>query len=82
MWRSVALADTLIDVQQAIVRDRHAMGVASDVVQHLFGSSKGPFGIDDPFRPSHRRQVTGKRGTIPKKFQGGEELQFAKSKGF
>src|SRR5579863_10249589 len=68
---------TVFDVQQAIVRDCHTMGVASDVVQHLLRSGKGPFGIDDPFGSSHRRQVKDERAAIPEIFQGGEELQFA-----
>jgi hypothetical protein len=39
----------LRDVQQTIVRDRHAMSIAPDVVQYLLGSCERPLGVDHPF---------------------------------
>ena len=68
---------TRFDTQQAIIRDRDAVGVAADVVQHLLWASKGRLGIDDPFCLSRRCQVTSKLAAIPKIFQGVEELQLA-----
>ena len=32
---------TVFDVQQAVVRDGYAMGIAADIVEHLFGSGEG-----------------------------------------
>ena len=69
---------TGFDVQQAIVGDRDAMGVAADVIQHLFGSGEGSLGIDHPLCLFQRLQVTDKCAPIPEAFQGGEELQFAR----
>ena len=65
------------DVQQAIVRNRDPVGIATDVIQHLFGSSERRFGIYHPFRLSHRSQVTGELAVIPEILQSGEELQLA-----
>ncbi len=39
---------TGFDVQQAVVRDGDAMGVAADVIEHLFGAGEGRLGIDNP----------------------------------
>ena len=39
----------IFDVEQAIVRYGDAVSIASHVVEYLLGSSKGRFGIDDPF---------------------------------
>ena len=61
------------DIQQAIVRDGDAVGVAADVIEHLLGASKGRLGIDDPFCFSHGCQVTGKLAVIPEVLQGAEE---------
>ena len=61
---------TGFDIQQAIVRDRDAMGVAADVVEHLFRAGEGPLGIDDPLCLSHRFQVTGKLRADPGGFPG------------
>src|ERR1035437_11200358 len=38
---------TGLDVQPAVVRDGYAVGVAADVIQHLFGSGEGRLGIED-----------------------------------
>src|ERR1035438_100355 len=69
------------DVEQAVVRDRDAMGVAADIIQHLFGTGEGPLGIDDPLCLFERLQVTDKCAPITEAFQGGEELQFARIEG-
>jgi hypothetical protein len=68
---------TVFDVQQAVVRDGYAVGVAADVIQHFFGSGEGRLGIDNPVRLTERLQVTEKLATILELFQGGEEFQFA-----
>ena len=69
------------NVEQAVVRDRDAMGVAADIIQDLFWAGEGPLGIDDPFCLFQRPQVTDKCPPIPEAFQGGKELQFARVEG-
>jgi len=36
------------DVDDPVIRDRHAVRVAGQILQHMFGSAEGAFGIDDP----------------------------------
>ena len=54
-----------VQSQEAARTDGHPVGITADVVQHLFGSSKGRLGIYDPFRLSHRGQVTGELAAVP-----------------
>ena len=68
---------TSFDIQQAIVRNRDAVGVAADVIEHLLGAGKGFLGIDDPFGFPRRGQVIDKLTPIPEISQGTEETQFA-----
>ena len=38
----------LIEGQQAVIGNGHAMGVAAEIAQHLHGTAEGGLGIDDP----------------------------------
>ena len=38
----------LVEVQQAMIGDGHAMGVAAEIAQHRQGTTEGLLGIDDP----------------------------------
>ena len=58
----------LRDVQQTIVRDRHAMSIAPDVVQHLLGPGERPLGVDHPFGRAGWSQVIQEWGPIPERF--------------
>ena len=64
---------TSVDIQQAMVRNRDVVSIPADVIEHLLRASKGPLGIDDPFRFSHGRQITGKLAVIAEILEGGEE---------
>ena len=55
------------------------MGIAADIIQHLFGAGEGSLGINDPLCLFERLQVTDKCASIPEAFQGGEESQFARA---
>src|SRR5215471_19554241 len=67
----------ICDIQQAMVRDRDTVGVASDVIEHLLRASKRSLGIYNPFGFSERRQVAAKFAAVPEFFQAGKELQLA-----
>jgi hypothetical protein len=69
------------DIQQAMVRDRHAVGIAANVVKHLLRARKGPLGIDHPLGLSEWRQVGSPFAIIPKPIQGVKELQLARIEG-
>ena len=38
----------LVEGQQAVIGDGHAMSVAAEIAQHLQGPTEGGLGIDDP----------------------------------
>ena len=38
----------LVEGQQAMIGNGHAMGVAAEIAQHLHGSAEGGLSIDDP----------------------------------
>ena len=38
----------MVEGQQAMIGNGHAMGVTAEVAQHLHGSAEGGLGIDDP----------------------------------
>src|SRR5439155_10752729 len=40
--------ELLVEGQQAMIGNRHAMGVAAEIAYHLQGTTEGGFGIDDP----------------------------------
>ena len=41
---------------QAMVGDGHAMGVAAEILEHIFGAAEGWFGVDDPVLAEQRSQ--------------------------
>jgi hypothetical protein len=49
---------TPFDVEDPMIGDGHPVGVAADVIHHLLWSGEGWLGVDDPFRVSHRIQMT------------------------
>ncbi len=65
----------VFDIQQAMVGDGDAVSVASHVVEYLLGSSKGWFGIDDPFCLPERSEITKEGLAILKLAQRGKEVQ-------
>jgi hypothetical protein len=67
----------VIHGEQAIVRNRDAVGVTSHVVEDLLWSGKRAFGVDDPFGLSRRRQIAGEPVTFAEIFQCVEEAEFA-----
>ena len=42
----------VVETDEPIVRERDAVGVPTEVVEHLFGAREGPLGIDDPVDPA------------------------------
>jgi len=38
----------LVEGQQAMIGDGHAMGVAAEIAQDLHGTTEGLLGVDDP----------------------------------
>ena len=38
----------ILESHEAMVGDRHAMGVAGEITQHMMGTAEGWLGVDDP----------------------------------
>jgi hypothetical protein len=52
------------------------MGIAADVVEDLFRSGEGCFGVDDPFLVSQRLKIALEGIAFTQVLQGREELEF------
>ena len=62
---------------QAMVGDGHAMSVAAQIVQHIFGATEGTFQIDYPVLSKQRPQPGGKDLGLSEKFQISLEAKLA-----
>ena len=62
---------------QAVVGDGHAMGVAAQVLQHIFGTTKGTFQVDHPVLPIQRSHPGSKDLGLRKKLQVSVEVELA-----
>jgi hypothetical protein len=67
----------VVDREQAMIRNRHAMGVTSHVVEDLLRRGERAFGVDDPFCLSRGRQIAGEPVTFAKNFERVEKAEFA-----
>jgi hypothetical protein len=46
----------MLESQQTVVRDGHAMGVAGEITQHMVGAAERWLGIDHPVLPEQGAQ--------------------------
>ena len=67
----------VFDVEQAVIGDGDAMGIAAHVIEHLLGSGERSFGIDNPIALFQVCQMPGERRPLLQRFQRAEELKFA-----
>ncbi len=65
----------LVEIEQATVGDRDAMGVAREIGQDLLGTSEGLFRIDEPFGCAQGCESGGKRLRVVEADEVGKELQ-------
>ena len=66
---------TILQRQQTAIGDGHAVGIASEVLQHVLGAAEGSFGIDDPFLVFEWRQVLAEGLAVAQRCQLAEELK-------
>jgi len=64
-----------LDVEHTMIRNRDAMRVATDIVQHLLRSGKRGFGVDHPLGLPCRREVIGKGLPTGQRVERPDELQ-------
>src|SRR5215472_15002612 len=67
----------VIDAEQAVIGNGHAMRVAAEVIQDLFGAPEGRLGVNHPLGVAKRCQVLGERFRVPESLERREELQLA-----
>src|ERR1700760_3047609 len=70
----------VVDVDQAAVGDRHPMGVAAKIAEHLLRAAQGSLRVDDPFYLAQRSQVRGEGRRLGKWREVSEEAQRAGAK--
>src|ERR1700680_762557 len=51
----------VVQVDDPVVGDRHSMGVASQILQHMFQPAKRRLGVDHPILATQRAQETSER---------------------
>ena len=66
----------LVEIEQATVGDRNAMGVAREIGQDLLGTGEGLLGIDNPFGCAQGRESGGKCLRLVETDEIPKELQF------
>src|SRR3984893_15975494 len=66
----------LVEIEQATVGDRNAMGVAREIGQDLLGTGAGLLGIDNPFGCAQGRESGGKCLRLVETDEIRKELQF------
>ena len=66
----------VVEFEQAIVRDRNAVGIPREIGQDLLGTGEGFFGIDAPFGFVQGRESGGKCLRLVEVNEIGKEMQF------
>ncbi len=66
----------LVEIDQAAIGDRDAMGVARKIGQYLLGTAERLFSIHDPFGCAHERQRGGKCLRVVETDELSTELEF------
>ena len=75
---SPAEADLAVgEVDQPAVRDADAVGVRAEIAQGVFGSAKGPLGVDDPVVAEQDSEPGGEAAWLCKRCEVAVELELA-----
>src|SRR3974377_1010529 len=62
---------------QAMVGDGHAMGVAAQILEHIFGTTEGRFRVDHPVLSEQQAQPGSKGFALGERCQSSREVQSA-----
>ncbi len=66
----------IFDVEQAVIGDGNAVGIAAHVIEHLLRSGERGFGIDDPIAVFQAFHMSAERRPLLQRFERAEELKF------
>ena len=69
--------EAVLDGQDAVVGEGHAVGVAAEVVEHTGGSVEGRLGVDDPLGLAQGPEVTVEGYGIGERSEGAGQVQAA-----
>ncbi len=64
-----------VDIQQPVVGDGEAVGIAADVIHDLRGATEGRLGVDDPVALPYGLEVIGKALRVGQRLERPEETQ-------
>ena len=56
---------TVLDVEDAVIGQRHAVGVAAEVIKHGLWRTERLFGVDHPALLAYGLGLVGRRGIFP-----------------
>ena len=73
--RGAGTAAPVGHADQAAVGDGHAVNIAAEILQNLFGSAEGALGVDDPVDHAHVGQALTQGDGIGQADKGAEEAQ-------
>ncbi len=66
---------------QAVIGDRHSMGVAAEIAENILGATEGPFAVDNPVVAEQFADKGAKRLRVRKMPQAPIETDFALGEG-
>jgi hypothetical protein len=69
-----------VEIDQAVIADRDAMGIAPEIPEHGRGSAKGRLGVDDPLRAKETVDKGAPGGRLTKRGGGATEIELATRK--
>ena len=72
----------IVEGEQAVVRDSHAMGVAAEIMHDIFRATEGAFQVDDPIVSVEGPQPSGEDLGLREKLQVSVEVELAILKSF
>ena len=66
---------------QSMIGDGHAMGVAAQILEHIFGAAEGRFGVDDPVFSEQRSEPGSEDFVLGEQSQIAGKMKLAVLKG-
>jgi hypothetical protein len=66
-----------VEAPQTPIRDGDPMGVATQIIEHVFGAAKGWFRVDNPLGLDGGRELSGERSRVTRRLELAMEAQRA-----
>ncbi len=72
----------VFDIEQAVIRDSHAVGIPAHIVEHLLGTGERALGIDHPLMVFQLCAMSCEIEVLPKRPQASKNRSFLESNAF